>query len=167
MIRIRTACKPLLATLLLGVSLAGCAGGPSAEDLQKGVEASMTAKDYPGAVAKADEALKNEAIAKDPAKAWRFESMRVQGLAEGGKGAEVTTTLERLAAAYPKQITPALYRSLADKLKIAGDGEGAVSVLDAGLKRYPEDPSFQKAIDDLKVSGDPAEIEKLKALGYL
>lgn len=159
--------RTLLAALLVGAALSGCAGGPSAEDLQKGVEAAMTAKDYPGAIAKADEALRVEAIAKDPAKAWRFESMRLQGLADAGKGTEVATTLERLSGLYAKQVTPALYRSLADKLKIAEDGEGAITVLDAGLKRFPEDPSFQEAIDALKVSGDPAEIEKLKALGYL
>jgi hypothetical protein len=159
--------RPLLAALFLTAALTGCASGPSAEDLQKGVESAMAAKDYPGAVTKADEALKNEAIAKDAAKAWRFESMRLQALADGGKGSDVAASLERLKGAYDKQVTPALYRSLADKLKIAGDGEGAITVLDAGLKRYPDDPSFQKSIDDLKVNGDPEEIERLKALGYL
>ncbi|MES2641385.1 MAG: hypothetical protein V4850_17975 [Myxococcota bacterium] len=159
--------RPLLAALFLTAALTGCESGPSAEDLQKGVESAMAAKDYPGAVTKADEALKNEAIAKDAAKAWRFESMRLQALADGGKGADVASSLERLTGAYDKQVTPALYRSLADKLKIAGDGEGTVTVLDAGLKRFPEDPSFRAALDDLKNSADPEEIERLKALGYL
>ncbi|MDP2305895.1 MAG: hypothetical protein Q8P18_07685 [Pseudomonadota bacterium] len=159
--------RPLVAALVLAAALSGCDTGPSAEDLQKGVESAIAAKDYPGAVTKADEALKNEAVGKDPAKAWRFESMRLQALADGGKGADVVTSLDRLRGAYDKQVTPALYRSLADKLKVAGDGEGTVTVLDAGLKRFPEDPSFQAALDDLKNSVDPEEIEKLKALGYL
>lgn len=159
--------RPLLAALLVGLALSGCASGPSAEDFQKGVEAAMAAKDYPGAVQKADEALKDEAIAKDPAKAWRFESMRLHALGEGAKGAEVVAALERLKLPFEKQITPALYRSLAEKLTVAGDGEGTIKVLDAGLKRFPGDPSFQAALDDLKKSADPEEIEALKALGYL
>jgi hypothetical protein len=148
-------------------ALPGCESGPDAAAMQADVEAALQAKDYAGAVAKADEALKVEAISKEPAKAWRFESLRLQGLAEGGKGAEVVAGLERLTGAYPTQINPALYRALADKLRAAGDGPGAVSVLDAGKKKYPDDPSFQAAIDELAKTGDPAEIEALKALGYL
>ena len=156
-----------LSSLALVFLLACGGGGPSTEDLQKGVEAAVQAKDYVGAVTKADEALKVDAVAKDPAKAWRFESMRLSALADGGKGADVMTALTRLSGAYDKQLTAALYQSLADKLRAAGDGEGAVNVLDAGKKKFPADPSFEAAIEALKSSADPAEIERLKALGYL
>jgi hypothetical protein len=156
-----------LARLVLVVLLGCGGGGPSSEELQKGVESAVQAKDFPGAVAKADEALKVEAIAKDAAKAWRFESMRLGALADGGKGADVLASLTRLGGAYDKQLTAALYQSLADKLRAAGDGEGAVNLLDAGKKKFPEDQSFQAAIDAMKSSADPAEIERLKALGYL
>jgi hypothetical protein len=156
------------AGLTLAAALAfACASGPDVEALQKGVDDAVAAKDYPGAVAKADEALKQEAIAKDPAKAWRFESAKVNAQAAGGKGADVKAALERLAGPYPKQITSSLYLSLADKLRAAGDGPGYADLLDAGKKKFPEEAAFGTKLEELKTSADPAEIERLKALGYL
>jgi hypothetical protein len=61
-----------------------------------------------------------------------------------------------------------LYRSLADKARAAGDNPGAIEILAAGDKRYPDDPSFRQAIDELKAGAvSPDEVAKLKALGYL
>lgn len=158
--------RPAFAALLVA-TLVGCASGPDAEALQKDVETAIQAKDFAGAVTKADEALKADAIAKDAGKAWRFESLKLQALADGGKGADVKAGLARLTAAYEKQLTAALYRSLADKLRAAGDAAGSVDVLDAGAKKFPTDTSFTEAIEAAKQSADPAEIERLKALGYL
>jgi hypothetical protein len=155
------------AALLLAASLSGCSSGPDVEALQKDVESAIQAKDYAGAVAKADAALKEEAVSKDPAKAWRFESMKLNALAEGGKGAEVKANLERLAGTYDKQVNASLYHSLADKVRTAGDGGGYADLLDAGVKKFPDDKTFQEAIDAMKNSADPAEVERLKALGYL
>lgn len=155
-------------SVLFALLLAACGGGgPSAEDLSKGVEAALQSKDYAGAVQKADEALAAEVVSKDAAKAWRIESMRLSALAEGGKGADVKSSLERLAGPYPKQITASLYHSLADKVRAAGDGAGYTELLDAGAKKFPEDKSFLEAIEAAKSSADPAEVERLKALGYL
>jgi hypothetical protein len=80
--------RPAFAALLVA-SLVGCASGPDAAALQKDVETAIQAKDFAGAVTKADEALKADAIAKDAGKAWRFESLKLQALADGGKGADV------------------------------------------------------------------------------
>ena len=77
------------------------------------------------------------------------------------------STLERLATPYPTQISASLYLSLADKLRAAGDGAGYTNLLDAGKKKFPDEASFQAKIDELKTSADPAEVERLKALGYL
>jgi hypothetical protein len=158
--------RPFLASLLLS-ALVACGGGPDVEALQKDVESAVQAKDYAGAIAKADEALKAEVVSKDAAKAWRFESLKLNAQADAGKGADVKAGLERLTAAYDKQLTAALYRSLADKLRAAGDAAGSVDILDAGSKKFPDDVSFKEAIEAAKQSADPAEIERLKALGYL
>ncbi|GDX79534.1 hypothetical protein LBMAG42_13450 [Deltaproteobacteria bacterium] len=157
----------LLRSAAVAFFLAACAGGPDVEALQAGVDAAIAAKDYPGAVAKADEALKIEKILADPAKAWRFESGRVNALAAGGKGADVLSSLERLATPYSAQVTASLYLSLADKLRAAGDGAGYTNLLDAGKKKFPDEVAFQSKLDELKTSADPAEVERLKALGYL
>ena len=49
----------------------------------------------------------------------------------------------------------------------SGDGGGYADLLDAGVKKFPDDKTFQEAIDAMKNSADPAEVERLKALGYL
>ena len=159
------AARSWAASALFALALA--CGGPSAASLQQEAEAALAAKDYPTALAKVDAALALADVSADKAQSWRFESLRLDAFASGGQGAEVKAALERLSAAYDAQLTAALYRSLADKLRAAGDGTGAVDVLDAGAKKFPNDPSFAAAIDDLKKSADPAEIERLKALGYL
>jgi hypothetical protein len=166
MIAIPGAARSALVALLLG-GLVGCAGGPDAAALQKDVESALQAKDFAGAVTKADAALQAETIAKDPAKSWRFESLKLEALADGGKGPEVVAGLTRLATTYDKQLTAATYRELADKLRASGNSVGANDVLVLGDKRFPTDPSFKEAIKALNTEGDPAEVERLKALGYL
>jgi hypothetical protein len=71
---------------------------------------------------------------------------------------------------YPKQVNASLYRALGDKLGKAGDMDGAIAVLTAGDQKFPaETASFREAIEALKNQGDldPAQVEKLKSLGYL
>jgi hypothetical protein len=154
--------------LLLVLSLAtGCSSGPDVPALQADVDAKVAAKDFDGAVKAANDALALPEVSGDPAASWRFESARLGALAGGGKGAEVKSSLERLATPYPKQVTCAQYLALADKVRAAGDGGGYADLLDAGAKKCPEEGAFATKIEELKSSADPAEIERLKALGYL
>lgn len=155
-----------LASLVLYV-FAGCAAGSDVEALQAGVDAAIASKDFVGGVAQADEALKLPEVAADPARAWRFQSARVNALAAAGKGADVLATLGLLKGTYAAQITASLYLSLADKLRGAGDGVGYANLLDAGLKKFPEEKAFQAKIEEMKSSADSAAVEQLKALGYL
>jgi hypothetical protein len=109
-------------------------------------------------------------VKRDAAASWRLEHVRLEALAKTGKGADVARELARLATPYPTQVSAALYRSLADKAKQAGDVSGAIDVLTAGDQRFPaEHASFVEAIDALKADGglDPAQVQRLKALGYL
>lgn len=147
--------------------LVGCASGPDVAALQAGVDAAIAAKDYGSAVSQADAALKLPEVTAEPARAWRFASARVNALAAGGKGGEVLANLEQLSGAYAAQVTASLYLSLADKVRAAGDGAGCANLLDAGLKKFPEEKAFQAKIEEMKSSVDSAEVERLKALGYL
>jgi hypothetical protein len=147
----------------------GC-GGKTAADFQREAQAALDGKDNPKAVAIVAEALKSDGVRSDAAASWRLEQIRLEALARGGKGGEAKTELDRLAAAYPNQVNASLYRSLADKAKAAGDLPGAIDILTAGDKRFPtEHASFVEAIDALKQAGglDPAQVQRLKALGYL
>lgn len=160
--------RSLLATIALFVGLSGglAACAPSLDDQIKQAQASLDAGDGPAAEKAAATALKD---AKAPKDAWRLELIRAQGLAQQGKGADVLTHVERLAGAYPKNVTAPLYRDLADKLRASKDTAGAIELLAAGDARFPaEHQSFVDAIAALKEAGvDPEELERLKALGYL
>jgi hypothetical protein len=67
-------------------------------------------------------------------------------------------------------VNTSLYRALAHRVKTAGDVPGAIGVLTAGNQRFPaEHASFAEAIGGLKDAAplDPAQVQRLKALGYL
>lgn len=151
--------------LALALTLAGCAG-KSAADYQKEAQTALDGGEQDKALQLADEGLK--VAGDDKAVAWRLEQVRLDAIAKGAGGGALVADLERLRAAYPAQVTPALYRSIADKL-VAGDNKsGAIDVLAAGDKTFPGDATFVTAINELNASGVSAEeVEKLKALGYL
>jgi len=155
---------PLLLVLL---SLAACQ--KSLADREQDARTALDKRDFAMAQQMSEGALVDAISGKDAATAWRLEQIRLDALAHQKNGAEVATSLERLAGQYPAQVTPALYRALADRLKTAGDTSGAIDVLAAGDKRFPQEHEvFAKDIEALKQGNlDPAQVERLKALGYL
>ncbi len=160
--------RSLLLPLLFALTVA--CGGKTPAELTTEAQAAFDGGDAAKALTLADAALATDAVKKDAPSAWRLEQIKLEALAKGGKGADVLANLERLAGTNPKQVNAALYRALADKVKAADDTPGAIDILAAGDKRFPADhATFQEAIDALKNSGnlDPAEVERLKALGYL
>ena len=157
-------------TIVLFAAFLTACGGKSAADYQSEARAALDGGDAAKAIAVTTEALGQDAVKKEPAAALRLEQLRLEALAKAGKGAEVKLELERVATAYPKNVNAALYRSLADRVKAAGDTSGAIDILVAGDKRFPaEHASFTEAIDALKATGgvDPEQVEKLRKLGYL
>ena len=95
---------------------------------------------------------------------------RLEALARGKQAAEARETLERLATEYSGQANAALYLAIASYVRDAGDAGGAIDILVAGDERFPEESEkFEAAIQELHQAGsmDPAEIERLKSLGYL
>ncbi|MBM4268403.1 MAG: hypothetical protein FJ144_17630 [Deltaproteobacteria bacterium] len=141
----------------------------SLADREKEARAALDARDFAKARELSEAALASSAAGGDAPTSWRLEQIRVEALANDKQSGEVVLTLERLSNAYPTQVTPGLYRSLAAKLKAAGDKSGAIDVLAEGHEKYPqEDEAFIADIDALKKESlDPAQVEKLKALGYL
>ena len=148
----------VLALLLL----IGCGGGPE-ERLEK-ARALLASGDYAAAAAAASEGL--AAGAEGPV-AWRLELVALEGEARAGETAAVLARLERIAGAWSSQVDAALYIQSAGQLKQAGDAAGAISLLDAGAKRFPEDAGIAQAIAQSKATGTAAEIERLRSLGYV
>jgi hypothetical protein len=155
--------------LVLLAVLVAC-GGKSGTDYHAEARAALDAGKPADAIRLAEEALARDDVKQDAPVAWRLEQVRLEALARSGKGAQVKADLDRLAGTYPKQVTASLYRALADRAKEAGDTAGAIDVLTAGDQRFPDEhASFVEAIDALKAAGnlDPAQVQRLKALGYL
>jgi hypothetical protein len=155
-----TAVAALTCALLLSVS--GCAGGAEA-DLEQARE-HLEAGDYAAA---ADAAGRGLAAGAEGATAWGLELAALEGEARGGRTDAAISRLERLAGAYPEQVRSALYVQTASHVKEGGDAPGAISVLDAGAKRFPDDEDIVLAIEQAKSSGSDAEIERLRSLGYV
>jgi hypothetical protein len=150
---------PVLALVLV---LAACGAGPEAQ-LEKARE-HLAQGAYAEAASAASQGL---AAGAEGAVAWRLELAALEGEARGGKTAEALARLERLAAAWTAQVGGSLYVQTAGQVKEAGDAAGAISVLDAGAKRFPDDADIARAIAQSKATGTAEEIERLRSLGYV
>jgi len=148
-----------VALLLLAVS---CSAGP--EDQLEKARGYLAAGDYAEAAAAADRGLDAGA---EGSTAWRLELAALEGEARSASAARVLARLDRLAEAWSGQVTGALYVQTAGQVKEGGDAAGAINVLDAGAKRFPEDAEITRAIDQLKDTGTDDELERLRSLGYV
>lgn len=153
---------PRATGLAVLVVLVSCGSGPEAQ-LEK-ARSHLASGDYAEATAAAERGL--EAGAEGPT-AWRLELVALEGEARGGKTADVLARLGRLTEAWSAQVTGALYMQTAGQVKEGGDASGAISVLDAGARRFPDDGDIARAIDQLKATGSDDEIERLRSLGYV
>jgi predicted Zn-dependent protease len=149
----------------MAVWLMAC-GGASADDLRTQAVAALDAGDAAKALDLAEQGL--AAAAGDKAATWRLESVKLDALARQGKGKDVAAGLDRLAAGdFGAQVTAALHVALADKAASAGDGEGAVYILAAGDKRFPDDAGIDQALAKAQKGAGSGVTDALAALGYL
>jgi len=151
-----------LAVAILAFALA-CGGGPD-EALEE-ARSHLAAGAYAQAAAAAARGLEAGA---EGATAWRLELAALEGEARGKDAAAASARLARLAEGpFASQVTASLYVQTAGQLKESGDGAGAVRVLDAGAKRFPDDAHIAQAIARSKATGTAAEVEQLRSLGYV
>jgi hypothetical protein len=158
----------ILLTPLIGlVLLIGC--GPDLEQLEDDAQHALSVGNFSQAREISTGAL--EKLPKSEKRLiWSFERIRLEALAREGQPAEAQETLERLATEYPGQANADLYLAIASYVREAGDNSGALDILVAGDERFPEESEkFKAQIQELHESGlmDPAEIERLRSLGYL
>ncbi len=158
-----------LACLSLMALLMGCGKG-SQEHLAEARQF-LANSAYSDAIAASDAGLQAE---PDEVSAWGLELVKLEAFARGGQGEEAKDQLEHLAQAYPKHLTAAEYSSAAHQLKAAGADQGAmaVTVLDMGINRFPEDPLITQMLEDFKAAAassdlSPDELKALQALGYI
>ncbi len=148
----------------LFVSLMIACGGDSPDKSLSAAQGSLASGAYAEAITAAEAGL---STSPEAAMRWRLEFVKLEALARSGDGAKAAATLEALAAEPSSQIKASHYVSTADQLRSAGDAAGAISLLDAGAKRYPSDATIAKAIEQAKASGGSDELEALRSLGYI
>jgi tetratricopeptide (TPR) repeat protein len=153
---------PVIGLLLL----IGC--GPDLEQMKNDAQHALSVGDFTQAREITSQALERVSPSEKRL-VWALERIRLEALARDNEGEEARETLERLADEYPTQANASLYLAIATYLRDAGGTSGAIDVLIAGDERFPEESEkFKALIDEMEAVGlDPAEIERLKSLGYL
>ncbi len=159
--------RAILLTPVIGLLfLNGC--GPDPEQMKTEAQQALSVGDFSQAREISTRALE-QVPESEKRLTWSLERIRLEALAREGQAAEALETLERLAAEYPEQAGTSLYLAIASYLGDAGDATGAIDILVAGDKRFPEESEkFEAQIRELQAGGlDPAEVERLRSLGYL
>ena len=146
--------------------LIGC--GPDLEKQKNEAQQALSVGNFSQAREISSQALEH-APAADKRLVWALERIRLEALARENQGEQARETLERLAAEYPARANASLYLAIATYLKDAGGTSSAIDILVAGDERFPdESEKFKAQIGEMEAGGlDPAEIERLKSLGYL
>jgi len=126
---------------------------------------------YDEAIAAAEAGLRAAAAQEqdvlDDATSWGLELAKLEAYARAGHGEEAKQQLTQLANLHPNRVAASEYFATAHQLRGAGAGTAAIEVLDMGAILFPYEPVIGRMIEESSVSGDPAELELLRALGYI
>jgi hypothetical protein len=149
----------------LAVLLAFCACEKSSKDYLADARDQLSGSSYEEAVTSADAGL---AASPDAVSAWGLELVKLEALSRSGQGEAVLDQLDRLSDEHPDRITAADYSGTAQLLRTADRKADAITVLDMGINRFPDDAVINKMITDSIEKGmDPEELEQLRSLGYI
>ncbi len=166
---ILTGCAKLLGSLAVIASLCGCE--MSRQDHLIEARAALADAAYDEAVAAAEAGLLSAAAGSpdvlDDATSWGLELAKLEAHARAGHGEEAKAQLAQLANLHPNRVEASEYFATAHQLRGAGSGTAAIEVLDMGAILFPYEPVIGRMIEEAGDSGDPAELELLRSLGYV
>src|SRR5262245_10153164 len=150
---------PMRSAPLLLALLAAC-GASDPKSLTDAGTAALNSNDPKGAIASFDRALAGMK-ATDP-DFLRASIGRCQALARTDPE-RAKSDFVALAAAPPAKVQEPEFVAVASELASRGSIEPAISVAEAGMKRYPESPAMislrDRIGDAAKKAGDPAALE--------
>jgi hypothetical protein len=159
----------VLGSLAVIASLCGCE--ISRQDHLIEARAALADAAYDDAVAAAEAGLLAVAAGSpdllDDATSWGLELAKLEAYARGGHGEEAKAQLAQLAELHPNRVEASEYFATAHQLRGAGAGTAAIEVLDMGAILFPYEPVIGRLIEESGESGDPAELELLRSLGYV
>ena len=119
---------------------------------------------YDDAIASADTGLRS---GPDRVTRWGLELVKLEALARSGDGEDTKAQLQKLIQLDANRLPASEYFATAHQLKGAGQATVAIEVLDMGATFFPYDPVIGRMIEQSGSSGDPAELEMLRSLGYI
>jgi alkylhydroperoxidase family enzyme len=160
--------RPNLSILALALSLPLVACGGADSDPVAAAEAALQGGDS----RKAADLLQGHLAGLDRASAEYREVaiLHCSALAESQPAASKDALLA-LATAQPDGVTPKDFKDVQSYLQTHGHFSEAIDVMDAGLKRWPNDATMLKVKDVLiaavQSAGDEEATAKLKGLGYM
>jgi hypothetical protein len=159
----------VLGSLAVIATLCGCE--MSRQDHLIEARAALADAAYDDAVAAAEAGLRAAAAGSqevlDDATSWGLELAKLEAHARAGHGEEAKAQLARLAELHPNRVEASEYFATAHQLRGAGAGTAAIEVLDRGAILFPYEPVIGRMIEVSGESGDPAELELLRSLGYV
>ena len=165
--------KPLTALLIGLCLLAAACGAPSLDQSITDLQASLDAGSYEQVLQEVPGLLERcKSENAGDATAWKVEKMRLLALGRLGRGDEATEELARLDGAYEGKVKAQLYAQIGGYVMDADEYTQAVTVLDAGAKKFADKKDvFMPIIETCKTrateAGDSAALAQLKSLGYL
>jgi len=156
----------VLGSLAVIAILCGCE--MSRQDHLIEARAALADAAYDDAVAAAEAGLRAAAQdVPDDATSWGLELAKLEAHARAGHGEEAKAQLARLAELHPNRVEASEYFATAHQLRGVGAGTAAIEVLDMGAILFPYEPVIGRMIEESGESGDPAELELLRSLGYV
>ena len=162
-------CAKQLGSLAVIASLCGCE--ISRQDHLIEARAALADASYEEAIAAAEAGLRVAAAGTqdelDDATSWGLELAKLEAHARAGHGEEAKQQLTELARLHPNRVVASEYFATAHQLRGAGAGTAAIEVLDMGAFLFPYEPVIGRMIEEASAGGDPAELELLRALGYI
>jgi len=165
--------KPLTALVLGACLLAVACGGPSLDDSITALQSSYDSGSYEQVLQEAPGILERcKSENAGDAQAWKVEKTRLLSLGKLGRGDEATDELARLDGEYQGKVKAELYAQVGNLVMNADEYTQAVTVLDAGAKKFVDKKAvFLPIIETCKTkateAGDSAALDALKSLGYL
>ncbi len=159
----------LFATVVL-LLLPACGGDSDPRSLTDKGSKALNSGNYEEAARSYEKALAE--LGSDTANPeWKRAKM---GLIQAQVRIDATRAKEeflRFAEANSSKVTDADFNLIGSKLGDSGKLQEAFSVLDAGMKAYPESPHLKALRDDIgkraEESGDQSTLTSLKGLGYV
>ncbi len=162
-------CAKVLGSLAVIASLCSCE--ISRQDHLIEARTALADAAYDEALAAAEAGLRAAAAgsqeALDDATSWGLQLAKLEAHARAGHGEEAKEQLTELARLHPNRVVASEYFATAQQLREAGAGTAAIEVLDMGAILFPYEPVIGRMIEEASAGGDPAELELLRALGYI